>query len=53
MKSFEQIARAMFEAAALLMGWHVTYTWDDADWRMQKAWIAAAQAAHREITEVH
>lgn len=53
MKSFEQIARAMFDAYANSMAFSVTYTWDVVDQHVKDAWVKAAKAAHKEITELH
>ena len=61
MKSFEQIAKAMFEE------WESYFVhcmeryeevlfrrgWDGISRNEKAAWIAAAKAAHKEITEVH
>lgn len=52
MKTFEQIAQAMFKAASAFLGF------DEEAWEMlpeieKQVWIAAAKAAHKEITEVH
>ena len=56
MKTFEQIARLMYEAYRLhiqiSIGVNVP-SWESPFMYEKKAWIAAAKAAHKEITEVH
>lgn len=56
MKSFEKIAEAMYEAYRLhiqiSIGFNVP-SWESPFMYEKKAWIAAAKAAHKEITEVH
>lgn len=52
MKSFEQIAQAMFKAASVFLG-RDEGAWDTLPEIDKQVWIAAAKAAHKEITEVH
>jgi len=51
MKSLKQIAQAMYEA--FYRTDICANAWDDIDSSDQLRWIAAAKAAHKEITEVH
>ena len=54
MKSFEQIAKAMFEAfKASAPNMYQEHTFESLPFHHQDAWTAAAKAAHKEITEVH
>lgn len=56
MKSFEKIARAMYEAYRLCIQTSIGVnvpSWDSPVMYEKKAWIAAAKAAHKEISEVH
>ena len=57
MKSFEQIAKAMYEAYAKTKR-ELGYTSRILPWAAllsssKDAWIAAAQVAHKEMMEVH
>jgi hypothetical protein len=52
MKSFEQIAKAMYKAANAFLGYYEEELEILAEIDKQ-IWIAAAKAAHKEITEVH
>lgn len=59
MKSFEQIAKAIFEAHDKVIseaGGIDTcrrFRWEAIPDLKQDAWIAAAKEAHKQITEVH
>lgn len=56
MKSFEQIAKAMYGAYRLYIQTSIGVnvpSWDSPVMHGKKAWIAAAKAAYKEITEVH
>lgn len=55
MKSFEQIARAMYAAYCESLP-DIGFSkpgWETLSAYMQGAWIAAAKRAHKEISEVH
>lgn len=52
MKSFEQIAKAMYEAYRESRGNVMLALWHKLSQDHQNAWIDAAKAAHKEITEV-
>lgn len=57
MKSFEQIAKAMFEAVLSrqkkrLKGLE-SVRWDELSRNQKDDWVEAARTAHKEITEVH
>ncbi len=54
MKSYEQIAKAMYEVYNLRMGrFQKPQSWAGLGEAQQRIWISAAQEAHKEITEVH
>ena len=57
MKTFEQIARSMYEAyrdeSYLHAHTHNLAWWHQLSSMSRNCWIAAAKAAHKEITEVH
>lgn len=54
MKSYEQIAEAMYKKwQAALVRFRRPKPFAELEEHEQKAWIAAAQAAHREIMEVY
>ena len=54
MKSFEQIALVMYEKYRMaLVRFQKLPAWVNLEEHERKAWIAAAKAAHKEITEVH
>lgn len=59
MKSFEQIAEAMYEAHLMAFNELMPLalkegsSWACMEERFKGCWIAAAKAAHKEITEVH
>lgn len=56
MKTFEQIARSMYEAyrdeSYLHAHTHNLAWWHQLSSMSRNCWIAAAKAAHKEITEV-
>jgi len=56
MKSYEQIAKAMYAAyrrhIKTVIGINLS-SWGCLPMTELQAWIAAAMAAHKEITEVH
>lgn len=54
MKSYEQIARLLYEAYEKKYAFTQNIiAWHELSDRAQQSWIAAAKAAHKEITEVH
>lgn len=57
MKSYEQIAKVMYKAyrdeAYLHAHIHNLAEWHQLTRMNRNCWIAAAKAAHKEITEVH
>lgn len=54
MKSYEQIAEAMYRKwQSSLIRSRKPMPFYQLEAHEQKAWIAAAQAAHKEISEVH
>ena len=54
MKSFEQIAEAMYRKwQAALIRFRKPMPFHTLEAHEQQAWIAAAQAAHKEIMEAH
>ena len=54
MKSYEQIAESMYKKwQAALISFRKPMPFHQLEAREQQAWIAAAKAAHKEITEVH
>ena len=58
MKSFEQIAAAMYHAYCKKAGGKTfdgkpLPTYEQLGAERQSCWVAAARAAHKEITEVH
>lgn len=52
MKSFEQIAKAMFKAVSAFLG-RDEEAWEDLPELDKEAWLVAAKAAHQELSEVH
>lgn len=52
MKTFEQIAQVMYKAYRAKRG-DGLLEWDQLLPIHRECWIAAAKAAHKEITEVH
>ena len=54
MKSYEQIAEAMYKKwqAALIL-YRKPKPFAELEEHERKAWVAAAQSAHKEINEVH
>lgn len=54
MKSFEQIAQAMYDKwRKAMLRFRKLMPFHQLEDHEQQAWIAAAQAAHKEIMEVH
>ena len=54
MKSYEQIAEAMYKKwQAALVRFRKQKPFAELEEHERKAWVAAAQAAHREFLEVH
>ena len=54
MKSYEQIAEAMYKKwQAALARFRKPKPFAELEEHERKAWVAAAQTAHKEITEVH
>lgn len=54
MKSFEQIAEAVYKKwQAALIRFRKPKPFYELEEHERKAWVAAAKAAHKEITEVH
>lgn len=54
MKTFEQIAESMYkEWQAALIRYRKPKPFAELEEHERKAWVAAAKAAHKEITEVH
>ena len=52
MKSFEQIGYAIYKAVSAFLGCDEE-AWEDLPEPEKKAWLVAAKAAHKEISEVH
>ena len=54
MKSFEQLAKAMYEVYNLRMGrFQKPQSWAGLGEAQQKIWVAIAKVAHKEISEVN
>jgi len=54
MKSYEQIAEAMYKKwQAALIRYRKPKPFAELEEHERKAWVAAAKAAYKEITEVH
>ena len=54
MKSFEQIAQSMYDKwQKAMLRFRKPKPFYELEEHERKAWIAAAKAAHKEITEVH
>ena len=52
MKSFEQIGYAIYKAVSAFLGC-AEEAWEDLPELDKEAWLVAAKAAHKEISEVH